>query len=166
MDDIVPVSNTVSTIKSTNAILAGQQLTTLVSEIQQQLKKLEGSRWHTDSVESLDDYPIGTILELSQQFSAIAGPILSCTPSVNESEEDGDDEKENEKKTSSVAADTPALLLVMCGYIWLVRTHCVVLSHFQKHLNCRPTLNPYGSISANRSHSSVMSPISGTTAPG
>ncbi|KUJ22235.1 uncharacterized protein LY89DRAFT_762198 [Mollisia scopiformis] len=166
VDDLASASNTVSTVQSRDAVLASQRLTTLVSEIQQQLKMLEESRWHTDSVGSLDDYPIGTVLELSQQFSAIAGPILSCRAS--ELEEVGDEENGNEKKTNNAAVDTPTLLLVMCGYIWLVRTHCVVLGHFQKHLNCRPALHPYGSISGNRSPSTIMSPISGitsTTAP-
>ncbi|KIM92890.1 hypothetical protein OIDMADRAFT_36232 [Oidiodendron maius Zn] len=173
---IATVSETASSIKSSetvlnsiesgNTVLAHQRLIVLVLEIQQQLRKLKGSLWHTDGVYSLDNYPIGTILELSQQFSAIAALILRSTASNGGLEEGGDDDDENEK-TSSAAADTPTMLLVMCGYMWLVRTYGVVLGHFQKHLSSMPTSHPYGTMGGTPNPGGMINPICGinSTAP-
>ncbi|KAK4236131.1 hypothetical protein C8A03DRAFT_17189, partial [Achaetomium macrosporum] len=127
-----------NTTDSNNAtVVPGQQLTGLVSEIQRQLRKLEEGPWHADSASSLDDYPVGTVLALAQQFSALAGPILGCVG--GELDEGGDEDDSNWKTDSSAANnDTPTILLVMCGYMWLVRIYGVVLGHFQKHLDQRP----------------------------
>ena len=146
MDEIAPVNTTFGPLKTNNtAILADQRLTTLVSEVQQQLRKLEDGPWHNENVCSLDDYPIGTILELSQQFRAISGPIISSTAGDNTgSEYIGQDDEEAEKRTSRGAGDTATMLLVMCGYMCLVRTYGVVLSHFQLHLNRIPTNHRQG----------------------
>ncbi|KAJ5204644.1 uncharacterized protein N7498_005523 [Penicillium cinerascens] len=127
-----------SNVKNSSAVQTSQRLTTLVSEIQQQLRKLEEGPWHADSACSLDDYPVGTIIELSQQFSAIAGPILGSTVfggGALEVHHPG----EPERNITDAVADTPTMLLVMCGYMWLVRTYGVVLGHFHTHLNVMPT---------------------------
>ncbi|RAK95568.1 Zn(II)2Cys6 transcription factor domain-containing protein [Aspergillus ibericus CBS 121593] len=121
---------------SSHAIRAGEQLTALVSEIQLQLRQLEEGPWGTDNPCSLDDYPVGTIIELSQQFSVLAGPILGSTVHVGGGGPEG---IVDEHDKISSAADTPTMLLVMCGYMWLVRIHGVVLGHFQKHLHRMPT---------------------------
>ncbi|KAF7548817.1 hypothetical protein G7Z17_g6811 [Cylindrodendrum hubeiense] len=137
--DGTAATNNVTT-RSDSAASTGQRLATLVSEIQQQLRRLEEGPWHTDSTYSLHDYPVGTILGLSQQFSAIAGPILSGTACVAGGlEEGGRDEDGRDIMTSYAAADTPNTLLVMCGYMWLVHIYGIVLGHFQKHLHCMPT---------------------------
>lgn len=161
-EGMVAVSNTASSIKNSNGVLIGQRLTTLVSEIQQQLRKLEEGPWHTDRPCSLDDYPIGTILELSQQFSTIAGPILRSTVCIGGGSEGGSDDDEGDNKTASVMADTPTMLLVMCGYMWLVRIYGVVLGHFQKHLHRMPTNHQFGTTTTGvRGPCSVTSPIDG-----
>ncbi|KAF5704417.1 transcriptional regulator [Fusarium mundagurra] len=125
--------------RSSNATAAVQRLTALVPEIQQQLRRLEEGPWHTDSAQSLHDYPVGTILELSQQFSTVAGSILSRT-GYNNGEDD--DEHNGERSANCSPSDTPTMLLIICGYIWLVQTYSVVLGHFQKHLNRIPTGDP------------------------
>lgn len=104
----------------TPRILQSNNIIDLVSKIQQQLQQLEESPWHTDSKRSLDDYPIGAILEISQQFSAIASSVFYSTTC--------DDD------TNSNMADTPVILLAMTGYLWLVRIYSLILSHFQNHL--------------------------------
>ncbi|PTB36087.1 hypothetical protein M441DRAFT_62121 [Trichoderma asperellum CBS 433.97] len=129
--------------RSSNAATTGQRLTALVSEIQQQLRRLEEGPWHTESAHSVQDYPVGTILDLSQQFSAIAGSILSSTVCISGGlEEDSSDEDNSERTAGCTTADTPTMLLIMCGYIWLVRIYGVVLGHFQKHLHRMPTGDP------------------------
>ncbi|KAF9768363.1 hypothetical protein IL306_014364 [Fusarium sp. DS 682] len=143
-DGIAAINTSASSIiRSGNAVTTGQRLTALVSEIQQQLRRLEEGPWHTDSADSLHDYPVGTILELSQQFSSIAGSILNSTVCVSGGVEEGGSDEDNSERTAGCAtADTPTMLLIMCGYIWLVRIYGVVLGHFQKHLHRMPTGDP------------------------
>ncbi|OPB40676.1 hypothetical protein A0O28_0007560 [Trichoderma guizhouense] len=162
-DDMAAINNTLASHinRSSNAATAttGQRLTALVSEIQQQLRRLEEGPWHTDSTHSLHDYPVGTILELSQQFSAIAGSILSSTVCTSGGlEEAGSDEdNDNSGRTAGCAtADTPTMLLIMCGYIWLVRIYGIVMGHFHKHLDRMPTGDPRHLI---RTTAGVISPI-------
>lgn len=156
-----PTDSNNSNTASINAVLTEQRLTALVLEIHQQLKKLEEGPWHTDSARSLDDYPVGTVLELSQQFCAIAGPVIGSTVCVSRTFEEGregEDGDEDGRKTNSNAAadtaDTPSMLLLMCGYMWLVRVYSVVMGHFWKHLTRMPTTT------------GATSPISSATATG
>ncbi|KAM6480812.1 hypothetical protein HDV62DRAFT_392222 [Trichoderma sp. SZMC 28011] len=165
LDDMAAINGTSAsnTSRISNAATAttGQRLTALVSEIQQQLRRLEEGPWHTDSTHSLHDYPVGTILELSQQFSAIAGSILSstvCTSGGMEEEAGSDEDNDNSGRTAGCAtADTPTMLLIMCGYIWLVRIYGIVMGHFQKHLDRMPTGDPRHL----RTTTGVISPIAG-----
>ncbi|CAI7636914.1 unnamed protein product [Penicillium glandicola] len=136
---IVDSDDTTSSVRNNDAVLTSQHLTYLISEIQQQLQKLEEGPWHTDNTVSLDDYPVGTILELSQQFSTVAGPILSNAVSLNGNTKEAEYQDENEGVNTGATVDTPTMLLVMCGYMWLVRIYSVVLGHFQEHLNNMPT---------------------------
>lgn len=154
IDGLATVTNRDST-KIRNLIPTQQRLIALISEMQQQLRELEKSPWQTDSARSLDDYPVGTILQLSQQFAALAGPVLSTTWPCREVEEDrvqtmdisedGDDENENDQKMSGATSDTPTMLLVLCGYMWLVRIYRVLLGHFQKHLDRMPSTHHHDS---------------------
>ena len=123
-------------INTSNAILSGQRLVSLMAEMQDRLQQLEQGPWHTDTAHGLGDYPVGTIIELSKQFSQVASSISS-----------GSSTHANvnglitpcEEEPSSGPADTPTILLVLCGYTWLVRIYSVALGHFQTHLNCMPT---------------------------
>lgn len=136
-DSVMSIDPAPSNFMNSNTAQTSQRLTTLVSEIQQQLRRLEEGPWHADSACSLDDYPVGTIIELSQQFSATAGPILGNTVSTGgalEAHRPG----EAERNMTPAVADTPTMLLVMCGYMWLVRIYGVVLGHFHTHLNSMP----------------------------
>ena len=125
------------------ATLPVQRLTELVAQIQHQLRKLEGGPWHTDNTCSLDDYPVGTVLSLAQQFSAIVRPLPIFSGASRQPNEEscGKDEdglaKHDSTSPVGLTNDTSTMLLVMCGYMWLVRTYGVVLDHFQKHLHQR-----------------------------
>ncbi|GKT96756.1 hypothetical protein Ct61P_14606 [Colletotrichum tofieldiae] len=127
-DDITAINTTASNItRISKTIPTGQRLTALISDIQQQLWRLQVGPWHTDSAHSLHDCPIGTILELSQQFSAVVAPIHRSTVFVG-----GELDKGGSDRTTSLnAADTPNMLLIMCGYMWIVNIYDVVLDHFQ-----------------------------------
>jgi hypothetical protein len=140
IESIAAARNTGSNIRDTNAVLTGQRLTALVADIQQQLRQLEEGPWHTDSACSLSDYPVGTIFELSQQFSAVAGPIISSSVFAGGALEEDEEAaaKVGEDNMNEKKRDTPTMLLVMCGYMWLVSIYDVMLGHFQKHLHRMP----------------------------
>lgn len=127
----------------------GQRLVTLMAKMQQCLQILEHGPWQNDSANSLDDYPVGTVLHLSQEFSSIASPVLSrccimgtITPreytSATENTKDGQTRttKPNEINGES---DTVTTLLVLSGYMSLARIYSIVLGHFQTHLSSVPS---------------------------
>lgn len=122
-----------------NASVPGRSLTSLIADMQQQSAELVEGPWHKDDACSLGDYPIGRILELSQRFSAVSGPVLRrASPASEDAMESDTDDTSNARAAGAGAAataDTPTMLLVMCGYLWLLRIYGVVLSHFQKHLH-------------------------------
>ncbi|KAL5356522.1 hypothetical protein BJX96DRAFT_171688 [Aspergillus floccosus] len=106
-----------------------QSLLSLLSEMQQRLRVLQEGPWQFGSTCGLDDYPIGTVLHLSQQFSTLVGPCLrgasvSCydhmgpLPSVD-----------------GTPGDSLAMVLVLSGYMSLMRLYSIVLGHFQAHLS-------------------------------
>jgi hypothetical protein len=83
--------------------------------MQQCLKMLEEGPWQY-SRRSLDDYPVGTVFHLSQQFGAIAGPFLRTA---------GEPCRENTSAQSpssdGTAVDMPTTLLILSSYISLTR---------------------------------------------
>lgn len=116
-------------IETNASPLAGdQRLMALVAEIQQQLWNLEQLPWNTESSQgSLDTYPIGNIMDLSRQFHDV---VESTFDSASQSPGGTSHHAGN---PSSPA--TPTVLLIMCGYIWLMRLYNVVLDDFKRHLN-------------------------------
>ncbi|KAI1414157.1 hypothetical protein F5Y13DRAFT_159918 [Hypoxylon sp. FL1857] len=114
-----------------------QQLLTLLSEMQQRVKMLKEVPWQFGSVRGLDDYPIGTVLHLSQRFSVIIGPFLrSTSESVNQST------SSSSSVSDGVAVDALTTLLVVSGHISLMRMYSIVLGHFQAHLSQMPNHYP------------------------
>ncbi|KAJ9150852.1 Fungal zn(2)-Cys(6) binuclear cluster domain-containing protein [Pleurostoma richardsiae] len=107
-----------------------QELLGLMSEMQQRLRMLEAGPWQHDNGRALDDYPIGTVLYLSQKFGTIAGPVLSAAG--------GDKRPKAQSPGSDASVDTPTTLLILSGYMWLMRIYSIVLSHFQTHLSRMP----------------------------
>ena len=137
-----------SSPSSSSHLPTGHQLASLVSAIQNQLAKLEQGPWSTDTNCSLDDYPVGTIVELSQQFSAIAGPVMRNAGRLGElragssNEGSGDEESSSENSSEgrpATEAECSTILLVICGYMWLARIYNVVLGHFHTHLSRMPS---------------------------
>lgn len=127
-----------------------QRLLSLIADIKQRLKILEQGPWQAECHQNLDDYPVGTILHLSQEFVAIAGPFLSRASapgamrtsmnSRNQVAEPGArgeqrSDRHGDFETTASEVDTATALLVLVGYTWLVRIYGVVLSHFQVHLS-------------------------------
>lgn len=107
-----------------------QRLMSLVAEIQQQLWKLEQLPWNAESSHcSLETYPIGSILDLSRQFRD------TVEVTFNNSSQSGIGGDQHNSNTSPAA---PTILLVMCGYIWLMRLYNIVLDDFKRHLNYIP----------------------------
>lgn len=110
-----------------------QQLLALLSEMQQRLKMLKEGPWQFGSICGLDDYPIGTVLHLSQQFSVIVDPFLrGVSESFNEN-------TSTPSSSDGTAVDGLATLLVLSGYMSLMRIYSIVLGHFQTHLSQMPS---------------------------
>ena len=148
--------------KSTSSVAAGQRLLALITDMQQRVKMLEEGPWQNNSTRSLDDYPVGTVLHLSQEFSTIAGLVLGranaaeamLTPSSSTSPsrervlegtavggetqptKHNDDTEGLLGDLRESGVDTATTLLVLSGYMWLVHIYSIVLSHFQRHLSC------------------------------
>lgn len=122
------------------------QLTCLVSQIQNLLRELEGSSWrHMESKTNLDDYPVDNILELSQKFGALAGDILNVMTRPKESSDNpARFDTSSDQRTgmlslpSELAVDTPAVLLVMAGYLCIMQIYSLLLKHFNQYLNNMP----------------------------
>ncbi|KAM3428150.1 hypothetical protein NHJ13734_008717 [Beauveria thailandica] len=118
-----------------------QELLSLVANIQQQLTKVEAGPWVGDSAASLDEYPVGILITLSQQLSEMADPIFgSDLQDVVEYTENGPNGSYM-VPGDYARADTPTILLLICGYKWLVRLHNVALDHFQNYIDQVPVLS-------------------------
>ena len=119
--------------RSDNSSLV-QQLLALLSEMEQRLRLLKEKLWQFGSPRGLDDYPIGTILYLSHQFSTIVDRILR-----------GDNEVFNGNMSVSSSSfhnttiDMLTTLLLLSGYTSLMRIYNIVLGHFQTHLSQIPS---------------------------
>lgn len=111
------------------------RILSLIADMQHRMKFLEQGPWQGDCTRSLSDYPVGTILHLSQEFGAIAGPILHMAriADINSLPVAIDDSNGAEDMLKGV--DTATIMLVLGGYMWLVRIYGVVLGHFQAHLS-------------------------------
>ncbi|OAA66675.1 Zn(2)-C6 fungal-type DNA-binding domain protein [Niveomyces insectorum RCEF 264] len=127
--------------ESRNGTTVNQQMTALIAEVQQLLQTLESSPWQTNSADSLDDYPVGMILTLSQQFGSLAGPACLGSEASGESPSDKTDSVGG--SSSSIEVDALTMMLVMCGYMLLAHLYDVVLDHFQSHLSHMPPGNDH-----------------------
>ncbi len=113
-----------------------QQLLALMSDLQQRQKALEEGPWQHNSNRGLDDYPLGTVLHLSERFSTIVHPFLASKGQAG-SEIPRSSGRAGAGQISAVS--TPTALLILSGYVSLRRIYSIVLGHFQDHLSQLPT---------------------------
>lgn len=128
-----------------SSAVPGERLVTLIAKMQQCLQILEHGPWQNDSANSLDDYPVGTVLHLSQEFSSIASPMLSAgcivatiTPREYTLANENSKEREScraKSKEKDSGSDTVTTLLVLSGHMSLARIYSIVLRQFQSHLS-------------------------------
>jgi hypothetical protein len=126
-----------------------ERLVTLIAEMQQCLQILEHGPWQNDCTNNLNDYPIGTVLHLSQEFSTIASPVLSkgCSVATIRPQgyasaiENSKDREEPINKSNDIdgRSDTMTTLLVLSGYMSLARIYSIVLRQFQANLSSVPS---------------------------
>ncbi|RDL30417.1 uncharacterized protein BP5553_10295 [Venustampulla echinocandica] len=146
-------------MNTTSTAVPGQRLIMLIANMQQCLQILEHGPWQKDSANTLDDYPVGTVLHLSQELGSIASSVLSrgCIMGtitrreyVSETESPaGGEAHTTEPKGIDGGSDTVTPLLVLSGYMSLVRIYSIVLGHFQTHISSVPS-------NSNADHSSGM----------
>ncbi|KAF5581257.1 Zn2Cys6 transcription factor [Fusarium pseudocircinatum] len=152
------------------------QLSTLVTKIHETSESLEESPWSDfPDAKQLQNYPIGRVLSLSQDFCS----ILSCIWGKSSISPDGRSSGSGSSPTpsaemldyaevlssirmtqdpttsSSMAAsvDMPTTLLVLSCYTSLIKLYSLVFAHFQNHLSHLPEIpSPYPSQAALASH--------------
>lgn len=160
-----------STSSPSSATIPGQRLLALIAEMQQGLKMLEEGPWQHHG-HSLDEYPVGTVLHLSEEFAAITGSVLSkasCAVGAPSSRmpdvvstggahtaSKGSDGKFRVEGGSGLESppgsskgndyDTTSTLLVLVGYMLLIRIYGIVLGHFQLHLTRIPSVSNLGNM--------------------
>ncbi|KAH6637107.1 hypothetical protein F5144DRAFT_206568 [Chaetomium tenue] len=145
---------------STTASVAGRRLPALIAEMQQRLEALENGAWLHDSAQSFDHYPIGAVLRLSQEFGALAGQVLGMAATYGGPPPDlqmmaavggvaggggaGLYELGRGGGMAEGGSSTATVLLVLGGYVFLVRLYGLVLGHFHAHLNRIPSGSLHG----------------------
>ncbi|KAM0123416.1 hypothetical protein ACHAP3_011152 [Botrytis cinerea] len=116
------------------------ELTTLVYQIQSQLRELsEHSLHHSlENRTNLDD-SISNILTLSQKFGFMAAQILHTTNLATDSTRGGSSTPSPSE--IGTTADTPTILLVVAGYMHIMQVCALVLDHFKTYLQSIPGPN-------------------------
>lgn len=130
----------------TPASLAWRRLPALIAEMQQRLETLESGSWlHDNDARSFDRYPIGTVLRLSQEFGGLAGQVLGLAATYgadsmnfNAVAAPHPHMQEAGSGPLAVANNTATVLLVLGGYLSLVRLYGLVLGHFHERLSRIP----------------------------
>lgn len=188
------VAPEVNTSSPSSATLPGQRLLALIAEMQQRLRMLEEGPWQHGSARSLDEYPVGTVLHLSEEFAAVAGSVLSratCAVGVPVGSTGGktatttttttmtttkcDDGKFWGEEMAGLGSqsgpmmvndcDTTSTLLVLVGYMSLIRIYGIVLGHFQVHLNGIPSGGNLNNIMPGHGGSASSANTSTSTSP-
>lgn len=137
--------NSCSFICSSGDLVREQRLPSLVADMHRQLRTLETGPWQDDGTRTLDDYPVGTILNLSKEFSNISVCIFNEARApkhvtASNPTEEGNAEiarsllEGTSAETEQPDVDTVTALLLLSGYLTLVRMFEVVLDHFKRHL--------------------------------
>lgn len=163
-DQSTDAARIMNTMSST---VPGERLITLIAKMQHCLQILEHGPWQKDSSNSLDDYPVGTVLHLSQEFDSITSPVLSrssilgrITPLEDFSaiKKSTDGEAHTTKlKDMDGGIDTVTTLLVLSGYMSLARIYSIVLGQFQIHLS-NVSSNQHNPDYSRRVHSANANP--------
>lgn len=120
--------------RSSDSSCRTQQLLDLLSKMQQQLKLLKEGPWQFGSIFSLDEYPIGAILHLKQEFIVAIAPILGCS-----SESLGGNTSSASSSFDGTEVDDLEPVLVLSGYMSLMRIYSIVFGHFQTYLSQMPS---------------------------
>ena len=111
-----------------------QRLLLLLSQMQHQMSTLKERTWRFGSMCGLNDYPIGTILHLSQEFIAAAQPILG-----GPNEPFNGNMSTTSSSSESILVDDLATVLVLSGHMSLMRIYSIAFGHFQSHLSRVPS---------------------------
>lgn len=146
---------------------ATKELLSLASNLHENLELLSNGKWQQEEAcLTLDDYPIGTIVHLSQEFITLGTALQKTRPCMQASasifgafnpqiltswpSEYLDFSQLGEESACSASSEstTPALapfdpsvafMLLSC-FMSLTRIHSMVLVHFRNYLNLQPNI--------------------------
>lgn len=122
---------------------AVKMLLSLASELNARLETLESiSRQWGDTSQTLDGYPIGSVLHLSREFTRIAAALKNtknldeeCRAAWTPGSASAGGSSSASAATSSSYCDTSVSLILLSCYLTLTQVCTVVLGHFQTHLS-------------------------------
>jgi hypothetical protein len=135
-----------------------RMLLDLASDLHERLEALEKGTWQQEETHNaLDNYPIGSVLHLSQKFTNLANALRRAGPSSEEAVASSrgspmnceahsihvpDSERSRNDSIAtgglSSSSDPSVTLILLSSYITLTRIYTIVLGHFQRHLNLQP----------------------------
>lgn len=134
-------SRTATIENMTSCAFPKEELVKLIASMQQCHRMLEHGPWQKESATTLNDYPVGTVLKLSQELGLIASSVLKrdglfriVSRREYASDLENATDRESPTNTSDDGSDITTLLLVLSGYMSLVRIYSVVLGHFEIHI--------------------------------
>ncbi|KAF5636881.1 C6 transcription factor [Fusarium sp. NRRL 25303] len=147
------------------------QLSNLVTKVHETSKSLEEYPWsNVPDTEQLQNYPIGRVLSLSQDFCSILSYIWGKSPVSSDDHSSGNGSSptpsaemlDYAEVLSSIkmngsprppSVDMPTMLLVLSCYTSLIKLYSLVFAHFENHLSHLPEApSPYPSQTALASH--------------
>lgn len=147
------------------------QLSNLVTKVHETSKSLEESPWsNVPDTKQLQNYPIGRVLSLSQDFCSILSYIWGKSSVSSDGHSSGNGSSptpsaemlDYAEVLSSIkmngsprppSVDMPTMLLVLSCYTSLIKLYSLVFAHFENHLSHLPEApSPYPSQTALASH--------------
>lgn len=118
-----------------------QAVLKFATDVNKRLESLQNEPWQGRGFcFSLDDYPIGSVLHLSQKLGSLAVAHKNL-------ERDGEKQKSNGKAIASPPFDIPVSLVLLCCYVTFLQVCTAVLRDFQSYLSSiQPSGGPRASL--------------------
>ncbi|EFR01674.1 hypothetical protein MGYG_04677 [Nannizzia gypsea CBS 118893] len=116
------------------------RLSALVIDINDTVETLQGGQWASlEDISRLEEYPIGSVLQLSQQLTLILEDTAHAPPAEvpKRSAEKPISESENQIVSES-ENNMPTQLLILSCYSALTNLYTIVLTHFEAHIRTLP----------------------------
>ncbi|KAJ4421152.1 hypothetical protein N0V82_003916 [Gnomoniopsis sp. IMI 355080] len=118
-----------------------QAVLNFATAVNKRLESIQNEPWRgQESAFGLDNYPIGSVLHLSQELASLAVAHKNV-------ERDSEKQKSDGQATASPSFDIPVALVLLCCYVTFLQVCTAVLRDFQSYLrNMQPSDGPRASL--------------------